>query len=502
MQEEIDNLVAMGTWQAADLPVGRKAIPSKWVFKRKLTATGSIERYRARLVLQGFRQVYGIDYSAVFAPVVRASTVRLFFSIVASQDLECHSVDIKNAFVQSDLVEEIYMKQPPCFDDGTGNVYKLNKSLYGLKQAPRVWNQTLAAFLQDLGFNASQSDGALFLQHASDHSLVYLLLYVDDILIASSHKSNVECVKQALLHKFPGRDLGETSFFLQMSVVRDRDRRIVVLRQRRHIEKLVDELGLSDQPSTLIPMTKAIYADPSGQEITDSGVITQYRSIIGMLMHIANFTRPDVSFAASYLARFVNCPTTSKFARVRDVIRYLNGTSTFGLYLGGPALHCPLYAYCDSDFAACTDTRKSTTGYVVQCGLGSVCWKSVRQATVSRSTPESEYIAAGEVAKELQYIHALALQMGLQPGCIPVGIDNEAALRLIQDPLSVARTKHIDVIYHHIRERVNTGQMNFISVSTDSNCADLFTKPLPRATFEKCRCQLGVHDCTLEYGGV
>jgi hypothetical protein len=122
MQEEIDNLVAMGTWQAADLPVGHKAIPSKWVFKRKLTATGSIERYRARLVLQGFRQVYGIDYSAVFAPVVRASTVRLFCSIVASQDLECHSVDIRNAFVQSDFVEEIYMKQPPCFDDGTGNV--------------------------------------------------------------------------------------------------------------------------------------------------------------------------------------------------------------------------------------------------------------------------------------------------------------------------------------------------------------------------------------------
>lgn len=493
MIEEVSNLIDMGTWSPAPLPPGRKPIPSKWVFKRKLTASGNIERYRARLVLQGFRQKFGIDYSAVFAPVVRASTVRLFFSIVASLDLECHAVDIKNAFVQSNLEEDIYMKQPPGFEDSTDAVFKLNTSLYGLKQAPRVWNQTLTAFLQQLGCVASQSDGALFLLN-TEHGMLLVLLYVDDIQIAAAQMTDVAYVKEALLKKFPGRDLGETSFFLQMSVVRDRDQRIIILRQQRHIEKIADDLGLTGQPSPFIPMTKAVYSDPTGQEITDPAVITQYRSIVGMLMHIANYTRPDISFAISYLARFVNCPSTSKFARINDVVKYLNGTSSYGLYLGGPSKLCPIYAFCDSDFAACTDTRKSTTGYVVQCGLGSICWKSVRQATVSRSTPESEYIAAGEVAKELQYIHALALQMGLQPGCIPVGIDNEAALSLIQDPLSMARTKHIDVIYHHIRERVSVGQMEFHSVSTDSNCADIFTKPLPKPLFQKLRCQLGVHD--------
>jgi hypothetical protein len=409
-------------------------------------------------------------------------------------DLECHSVDIKNAFVQSDLSEEIYMKQPPGFDDNSASVFKLNKSLYGLKQAPRVWNQTLSSFLQDLGCIISQSDGALFLLPSAQHGLLLILLYVDDIQIAAQLISQVEFVKQAILQKFPGRDLGETTYFLQMQIVRDRGKRIVTMRQQRHIEKLVDALGLSDHAAPLIPMSKNVYADPTGQMITDSEVITQYRSIIGVLMHIANYTRPDISFAVSYLARFVNSLSTSKFARVSDVVKYLNGTSTFALHLGGTNEDCPLYAWCDSDFAACTDTRKSTTGYVVQCGLGSICWKSVRQATVSRSTSESEYIAAGEVAKELQYIHALAVQMGLNPGSIPVGIDNEAALRLIQDPLSIARTKHIDIIYHHIRERVRLGQMQFISVPTASNCADMFTKPLPKPLFESFRCQLGVHN--------
>jgi hypothetical protein len=141
---------------------------------------------------------------------------------------------------------------------------------------------------------------------------------------------------------------------------------------------MVEELGLSDQPAPLIPMTKAVYTESSRQEITDPEVITQYRSIIGMLMHIANYTRPHVAFSVSYLARFVNCPSTSKFAGVCDVMKHLNGTGSFGLYLGGPYQECPIFAYCDSDFAACTDTRKSTTGYVVQCGIGSVCCKSVR----------------------------------------------------------------------------------------------------------------------------
>jgi hypothetical protein len=494
IEEELNSLISMNTWQSAQLPSGRTAIPCKWVFKRKLNADGSVERHKARLVLKGFRQRPGVDFDAVFAPVVRMSTVRLFFTVVASQDLECHQIDIKNAFVQGDLDQEIYMQQPPGFEDNTGSVLQLNKSLYGLKQAPRVWHQTLTAHLFEIGCVQSQSDGALFTHHSSDGgSPVYLLLYVDDIQIASAQLSRVTALKKLLLSKFSGRDLGETEFFLQMSVQRIRSTRLIVLRQQRHIDKLADVAGVSDAWPLQVPMMPAVYRDKEGAPVTDTVAITQYKSLLGALMHISNFTRPDVAFAVSYLARFVNALTTDKFARVLDVIKYLNGTSSYGLYLGGRAEHCPIYAYCDADWAACPKTRRSMTGFVVKCGLGSIAWKAARQATVSRSTTESEYIAAGEIAKELQYVHQLAPQFGLVPGCIPVGCDNNAAMSLVEDPISAARTKHIDIIYHHVRQRVQMQQMKYCGVPTRENCADVFTKPLAASLFQEHRCSLGVH---------
>lgn len=493
IEEELGSLVSMGTWGHAQLPPGRKAIPCKWVFKRKLNADGSIERYKARLVLKGFRQRYGIDYDAVFAPVVRASTVRLFFSVVASHDLECHAIDIKNAFVQSDLAEEIYMQQPPGYEDGSGAVLLLNKSLYGLKQAPRVWHQTLTAHLFDLGCVQSQSDGAMFTFNDGRGSPVYFLLYVDDIQIASEQLPRVTHFKKVLLQKFPGRDLGPTEFFLQMSVQRDRSRRIVVLKQQRHIEKLVDVAGITDARPVSLPMIPTVYRDVTGVAIEDPTAITQYKSLLGALMHISNYTRPDIAFAVSYLARFVTAPTADKFARLLDIIKYLSGTAAHGLYLGGSSRDCPLYAYCDADWAACPKTRKSVTGFVVMCGVGAVAWKAARQPTVSRSSTESEYIACGEVAKELQYIHQLAAQFGLVPGCIPVGCDNNAAMSLIADPISAARAKHIDVIHHHVRERVQMQQMQFYGIPTRCNTADVFTKPLAAILLEEHRSSLGVH---------
>jgi hypothetical protein len=474
------------------LPAHRRAIPCMWVFKRKLNANGTIERYKARLVIKGFHQQHLVAFDKVFAPVVRASTVRLFFSIVAAEDLECHMVDISTAFVQGDVENDIYMLQPPGFGDGTDLALRLRKSLYGLKQAPRVWNQTLTALLLSIGCIRSQSDGALFTLCLPSGSQVYMLVYADDIQIASKQLSDVQFVKQQILSKFKGRDLGETQFFLQMSVERDRFPRLLVLRQQRHVDQLVQASGLSTAHPKSIPIIVGLYKDPTGEVISDSAVISQYRCLVGAMQHSSNYTRPDIAFAVSYLARFVNCPTRSMFDRVQDLICYLKGTSSFGLYLGGASRKCPLYAYCDSDYAQCPETRRSVTGSVVKCGVGSICWKSAKQPTVSRSTAEAEYFSAGEVAKEVQYIHALALGMKLDPGCIPIGLDNRAALFLIEDPVSAARTKHIDIVYHHVRERVKYGQMAFEPIATELNVSDIFTKPLAVDAFEKHRCGLGV----------
>lgn len=353
----------MGAWYLTALPQGKKAIPCKWVFKRKLNADGSIERYKARLVIKGFYQKEGIDFNAVFAPVVRASTVRLFLSIVACFDMECHSIDIKNAFIQGTVAESIYMRQPPGYDDGSGCVCILSKSLYGLKQAPRVWNETLTAFIISLGFVQCKSDAALFMMWTDELGFVLLLCYVDDIQIAALKLRSVQFVKKALLSKFPGKDAGESQFFLQMTITRDRAARTIYLKQQRHIEKLIEQHRLQDAWPISIPMIVNVYKDPAGPDVIDVAAISQYKSIVGALLHIANNTRPDISFAVSYLARSTQKPTCSSFARVKDVLLYLKGTASYSLRLGGPT--CVLYGYCDSDWSGCPLTRRSTTGFIV-----------------------------------------------------------------------------------------------------------------------------------------
>ena len=253
-----------------------------------------------------------------------------------------------------------------------------------------------------------------------------------------------------------------------MSIQRDRARRLIILKQERHIEKIVEASGLDAAWPTSIPMIPSVYRDSQGAPLVEPSAITEYKSLLGALMHISNYTRPDIAFAVSYLARFVNAVTTDKYARVVDIIKYLKGTSSFGLYLGGTTAECPVYAYCDADWAACPKTRKSVGGFVIMCGsgIGAISWKSGRQATVSRSSTESEYIAAGEVAKELQYLHHLTPQLGVKPACIPEGCDNDAAMILVEDPISAARTKHIDIIHHHVRQRVQMQQMNFNGIPT------------------------------------
>ena len=490
VEEEYTSLVSMNAWELVQLPSGMKAIPCKWVFKRKLNADGSIERYKARLVIKGFYQREGIDYNAVFAPVVRASTVRLFLSIVASFDLVCHSIDIKNAFIQGAVEEKIFMTQPDGYDDDSGQVCMLNKSLYGLKQAPRVWNKTITAYFVFLGFVQSQSDGALFMLYTEQLGFVLILCYVDDIQIAAKQLTSVQNIKKAILTKFPGKDTGDSKYFLQMTMQRNRAARTIHLKQQRHIEKLIDQHGLKDAWPIAIPMITNISKDPAGPTITDVAAVSQYKSIVGALLHIANNTRPDIAFAVSFLARFTAQPTGSSFARLKDVLLYLKGTASYSLRLGGP--ECALHGFCDSDWAGCTSSRKSTTGYVVKCGLGSIAWKSAKQPTLSRSSSEAEYIAAGEIAKEVQYFFNMVPQMGLPSYCIAVGIDNQAAKSLIEDPLSAARTRHIETIYHHIREKVKRKQMRFVQVPTADNPADIFTKPLPQQLFEKHRQTLGV----------
>jgi hypothetical protein len=289
-----------------------------------LNSDGSIERYKARLVLCGNRQQLGQDYTEVFSPVARRSSIRLFFAIAASLDLEFHQLDISNAFVQGDLSEDVCMRQPPGFEDGSSDVCHLHKSLYGLKQAPRVWNKTMEAFLFSLGFMQSPSDGSVFLLTAKSENdtecLVRVLLFVDDMLIAAPDLSIVLSIKKKVLSKFPGKDLGPCTYFLQMVVQRDRQARVVILRQERQIDELVTRMGLSEAHGRTVPMIDGVFRDSTGDCMSEAG-LTEYRSVIGALNYLLVSTRPDIVFSVAYLSRFLKCPTTEKMARATRTVR-------------------------------------------------------------------------------------------------------------------------------------------------------------------------------------
>jgi histone deacetylase 1/2 len=216
MQDEMNSLKALGTWSymVVDDKTKKKALPVKWVYKVKLSETGEIERFKARLVAKGFKQIYGVDYTEVYAPVSKHSTLRHVLSTAVERNMQVHQMDVSTAFLHGDFDEKVFIQQPEGFHVGGPNtVCRLHKALYGLKQAPRAWYVTISSFLKSAGFVISDADPSLFILQRENFETVYLLLFVDDILIVSQDLQCIDEVKSLLASKFAVKDLGEARHF-------------------------------------------------------------------------------------------------------------------------------------------------------------------------------------------------------------------------------------------------------------------------------------------------
>lgn len=489
MVEELTALSANNTWELGIPPTGIKPIPVKWVYKIKRDGLGNIERYKARLVVKGFRQREGIDYDEVFAPVSKYATFRILMGLTAALDLELHQIDIKNAFVQGTLEEDVWVEQPPGFHTGApGTACHLIKALYGLKQAPRVWHTRLHTELVDYGFTASKADPSLYTYHDKTGT-VYLLSYVDDILIASSAITTIEKVKAFIKRTFPARDLGEATYYLGINLSRDRLARCLKLSHERAILDLVSKFDLTESKPRDIPMSAGSKLTALDGEPLDT-VAYPFATLVGSLLHLTVTTRPDIAFAVGVLSRFMAKPLTAHWHAAKGVLRYLAGTAALGITFRGS--DTTLTGFCDADYAADTDTRKSTTGYVFLFNGGAVTWSSKRQPTVAASTTEAEYISAASATKEALWLRKLLADLKVAPGTIEIKSDNQGALKLLRNPISSLRTKHIDVAHHFARERVMRGEVSFSFVSTSYMLADALTKALPSSKFELCRAGMGM----------
>jgi Reverse transcriptase (RNA-dependent DNA polymerase)/gag-polypeptide of LTR copia-type/GAG-pre-integrase domain len=498
MRDEMTSLEALGTWtlvEMSDAEMKRaKPLPTKWVYKIKLTDTGEIERYKARLVAKGFKQIYGVDYTEVYAPVSKYTTFRFLLAEAVEKNLHIHQMDVSTAFLHGDLKETVHTVQPEGFHEGSPNtVCRLHKSLYGLKQAPKAWHETLTACLASAGYRKGDADPSLYiLSDENGDPSTYLILYVDDILIASASLECVAAAKLLLSQHFKVKDLGEAKFFLGMQIEQMRDAGGVLQSVRLHNSKAVTELLRDFQQADAIP--KATPVETGLRLSRESGeplpADNRYRELVGKVLYLANTVRPDLAYIAGVLSRFAAAPTSEHMKAGVRVLKYLAGSKNLGLawYKRKSALH----GYVDSDYAGDVDGRKSTSGNVFISGTAAVSWGSKLQPLAALSTVEAEYISMCSGVQEALWLSKLVADFGGAVEGFPLYTDNTGALTNIKGSPASQRTKHIDVRYHRIRDEVHLGRIIPLHVPTAENPADAFTKPLPKPAFLKCMNAIGM----------
>lgn len=486
MNEEYNSLIKNGTWKLVDIEEHRKVIDNRWVYKIKCNADGSIERYKARLVVRGFTQEYGMDYQDTFSPVVKYTSIRSIMAVAAVEHLKLWQFDVKTAFLYGELEEDVYMRQPVGFEDGSGRVCKLIKSLYGLKQASRCWNKQFTSFIKEFGFETSKSDKCVFVSKNNGRKII-LGIYVDDGLLAASDEVDVEPVLRHLSKRFEIKT-SVAKYFLGMEINRDKDGSIH-LSQATYARKVLKRFNIEECREVSTPM------DPNQtvSNFTDSKNSNYpYREAIGSSMYLMVATRPDIAFAIGVVSRFMEQPTEAHVNAVKRIMRYIKGTVKYGIRFDARAGKV-LIGSSDADYAGDTETRRSTSGRVIMFCGGAVSWGSERQKSVSLSTTESEYNAGSDAVKELIWLIRLISDLTGIEGKPELNMDSQGAIRLVKNPEFNKRTKHIDIRYHFIREKYEEGNFHLNYVPTDEQLADIFTKALLKGNFQRLRSSLNIN---------
>ena len=386
ISEEIHALTKNGTWEITNLPKGKKAVGCKWVYKIKYRTDGTIERHKARLVAKGFTQTYGVDYTETFAPVAKMNSIRVLLSLAVNQDWKLHQMDVKNAFLQGEVEEVVYMKLPEGIKGNysTNQVCRLKKAIYGLKQSPRAWYAKLSHALLNIGFIKSEADNSLFtLQRET--GMTCLIVYVDDIIITGSDLEGIERIKSHLKMKFDVKDLGELKYFLGIEMAYSK--KGLFLSQRKYTLDILAETGKLGAKPSKSPLESG-YKELEGEPLQD---ITQYQRIVGKLIYLT-ITRPDISFAVNQVSQHMQTPKTNHMQMVERILKYLKGSPGSGIWMKKNETS-DIVGYCDADWAGSIEDRKSTTSYCTFVGGNLVTWKSKKQSVVARSSAEAEYRA-------------------------------------------------------------------------------------------------------------
>jgi hypothetical protein len=429
--------------------------------------------------------------------VIKPTTVRTVLSIAISSGWSLRQIDIQNAFLHGNLSEEVFMSQPPGYQHPLypNHVCKLQRAIYGLKQAPRAWFSRLSTKLRELGFHGSRSDSSLFIYKTKSLTM-YILIYVDDIIITSSQPVAIDDLLRSLTHDFAVKDLGTLNFFLGLEVISNPHG--ILLSQQRYIMDLLFRTKMSEAKPINTPMASTTNLSAfEGEPFPDH---TLYRSTVGSLQYLA-LTQPDIAFTVNKLSQFMQKPLLPHWQSVKRLLRYLKNTIHFGLQIYRSS-SSSIQAFSDADWAGSRDDRRSTSNYCIFLGKNLISWSCKKQATVARSSTEAEYKALANAAAEVQWLHSFHTELGQTPPSSTVlWCDNIGATYLSANPVFHARTKHIEIDFHFVRDMVASKTLLVQFVSTNDQLADLLTKPLSSPRFVLFRSKLNVLPIPLDLRG-
>jgi hypothetical protein len=475
------------------LPPGIRLLGGRTVFKLKRDKDGNIARFKSRIVVQGFTQQFGIDYTDTYAPVVPHDIVRVVLALATQHDWLLWHLDVKTAFCNAELSEELYMRAPEGLrkqtPDGKEIVWKLKKSLYGLKQSPRNWNNLLHQWLVDYGFKATGTDPCTYVRHASESGedgLIVVLVYVDDLVCGGPDLKSIEHFKESIMARFAMNDLGELEWLLGMQIKRDRTKRTMEITQTAFVEQLLERFDMQDCKAVGTPCDQVLARVTDGS----AGPSKQFMSLVGSELWLAMITHPEMSTAVQSFSRHLQATSEEHFAQAKRSLRYLQGVKHLGIKFS--ASSCgdkpELIGFSDADWGGDVDTRRSTTGYVFTLAGGPVSWSSRLQPTVALSSAEAEYMAVCTATQQALYLRSLLSELGFaQENPTIIFEDNQACIALSVNRITSKRSKHIAIKYHFIREKIENREIELKYISTEHQLADIMTKPLSKPRTLKLR---------------